>query len=177
MRYVLRIPAAFGEVAFIYEDEPFGIVEVSLPISGREAWDRAQRTGLTFSSNPPPRVLEVARQVRTYFDGTPLETPWDCLDLDRFTPLQRDVLAATSEIPFGEVRTYGDVARVVGRPRASRFVGTTLAKNPFPILIPCHRVIRADGTVGQFGGGTELKRRMLVLEGALEPDEHRQGKE
>ena len=80
------------------------------------------------------------------------------------TRLQQSVLAATADIPYGELRSYKEVAEAVHCPRAYRFVGTTLAKNTFPIVIPCHRVIRSDGSFGQFGGGTDLKRKMIELE-------------
>ncbi|MBW2018537.1 MAG: MGMT family protein [Deltaproteobacteria bacterium] len=80
------------------------------------------------------------------------------------TPLQRSVLEAVATVPHGEVRTYGQIAAQIGHPRACRFVGTTLARNPFPILIPCHRIIWADGSIGRFFGGTDLKNRMLLLE-------------
>jgi len=62
------------------------------------------------------------------------------------------------------LRSYRDIAVAVGRPRAYRFVGTTLANNPFPILIPCHRVIRSDGSFGLFGGGSDMKRKLIELE-------------
>jgi len=81
------------------------------------------------------------------------------------TPLQRRVLETTAAIPFGQTRSYAQVAASAGIPRAARFVGNTMARNPFPIVVPCHRVVRADGSAGLFGGGTDLKRRMLRLEG------------
>jgi len=80
------------------------------------------------------------------------------------TPLQQLVLRATTDIPYGSVRSYKQIAEAIHRPRAYRFVGSTLAKNPFPILIPCHRVIRSDSSLGQFGGGTDLKRELIDLE-------------
>jgi methylated-DNA-[protein]-cysteine S-methyltransferase len=81
------------------------------------------------------------------------------------TDQQRRVLKATATIPFGQTRAYSDIARAIGTARAARFVGNTMARNPFPIVIPCHRVVRADKTLGQFGGGPDLKRRMLEIEG------------
>jgi len=102
--------------------------------------------------------------MKAYFHGALIETPWKSLDLGGLTPLQRSVLRAVASVPHGQVRSYGEIAARVGRPRAFRFVGTTLAQNPFPIFIPCHRIVRADGSLGGFGGGTELKKRMLSLE-------------
>jgi methylated-DNA-[protein]-cysteine S-methyltransferase len=69
-----------------------------------------------------------------------------------------------ADIPYGETASYGQVARLSNLPRAARFVGTTMAKNPYPVFIPCHRVIRSDGSIGKFGGGSALKKKMLSLE-------------
>jgi len=87
-------------------------------------------------------------------------------DLSEQTAFERDVLLKTAQIPRGEVRTYSWVAREIGRPAAVRAVGTALANNPIPVLIPCHRVIRTDGIIGNYGaGGTEAKREILAAEG------------
>lgn len=90
-------------------------------------------------------------------------------DLRHLTNFERAVLLKTLEIPRGEVRTYAWVAREIGRPRALRAVGTALGHNPIPVLIPCHRVVRSDGALGQYsGGGPEVKRAILSSEG-LDP--------
>ncbi|MDQ6774399.1 MAG: methylated-DNA--[protein]-cysteine S-methyltransferase [Candidatus Dormibacteraeota bacterium] len=88
-------------------------------------------------------------------------------DLSALTDFEQAVLRKTLEIPRGQVRSYGWVAREIGRPRAVRAVGTALAHNPVPILIPCHRVVRSDGALGEYGaGGTTAKRTILDWEGA-----------
>ena len=87
------------------------------------------------------------------------------LDLGRCSPFQRRVLLAEQAIPRGRLSTYGRLARHLGAPRAARAVGGALARNPFPIVIPCHRAIRGDGSVGGFQGGMALKRRLLEYEG------------
>jgi methylated-DNA-[protein]-cysteine S-methyltransferase len=88
----------------------------------------------------------------------------EALDLDRLSPFQRQVLSAVQDIPRGRVKTYGQIAAAIGRPGAARAVGRALAANPFPIVIPCHRVIRCDGELGGFTGGVSLKHRLLDLE-------------
>jgi O-6-methylguanine DNA methyltransferase len=87
-------------------------------------------------------------------------------DLRGLTPFEQAVLRKTREIPRGEVRPYGWVAREIGRPAAVRAVGTALANNPIPYFIPCHRVVRTDGQIGNYGGGgPEAKRSILTMEG------------
>ena len=86
--------------------------------------------------------------------------------MEGFTVLQKAVYRQTAKISYGFLSTYKKIAEGIGRPGAYRFVGTTLAKNPFPILIPCHRVIRSDNKIGGFGGGSTLKQRLIQHEAA-----------
>jgi O-6-methylguanine DNA methyltransferase len=88
------------------------------------------------------------------------------LDLRGRAPFEQDVWRKALEIPLGEVRPYGWVAAEIGRPRAVRAVGSALGRNPVPLIVPCHRVVRTDGTIGEYGlGGPVNKRRALVAEG------------
>jgi methylated-DNA-[protein]-cysteine S-methyltransferase len=90
------------------------------------------------------------------------------VDLRQLTEFQRQVLDTTASIPPGEVRPYGWVAREMGNDRAVRAVGSALARNPVPIAIPCHRVVRSDGELGNYAFGTPLKRTLLEHEGMTE---------
>ena len=87
------------------------------------------------------------------------------LNLSKLTDFSINVLKQTCKIPRGKVATYSGIAAKIGAPLAARAVGTALANNPFPLVIPCHRVVRADGTLGGFGGGSNMKRELLVKEG------------
>ncbi len=92
------------------------------------------------------------------------------LDLRGHSPFEQDVWRKALEIPRGEVRPYGWIAAEIGRPRAVRAVGTALGHNPVPLIVPCHRVVRSDGTIGQYSlGGPANKRTILSTEG-LDPD-------
>jgi methylated-DNA-[protein]-cysteine S-methyltransferase len=126
-----------------------------------------------FARELSPRILEypaatdeVRRQLDEYFEGERVRFE---LKLDRrlVKGIARDVLAATARVPFGKTTTYGQLAERIGRPRASRAVGNALGSNPIPIVVPCHRVLRAGGDVGGYAGGPERKRRLLRLEGTL----------
>jgi O-6-methylguanine DNA methyltransferase len=106
--------------------------------------------------------------LRDYFNGESVDFGGLPLDYSGYTDFQRDVLEAMLEIPAGEVRSYKQIAEAVGRPKAYRAVGNAVGKNRTPIVIPCHRVIRSDGSIGHFGGGARLKRFLLRLEGAVD---------
>lgn len=157
-------PTRFGYAAILFEKAPLLIKRIFLPHPRRNVLKgHIQETGPATAGHTPA-VLSLCRDIQAYFDGAPIRPPWELLDLRGLTPLQRVVLKTVATVPHGTTRTYGQIAAQVGRPRACRFVGTTLARNPFPVVIPCHRIVRADGSPGSFSGGAELKRRMLALE-------------
>ena len=106
----------------------------------------------------------VAVQLGEYFAGR--RRRFDVPLRPAGTPFQLAVLEALRTIPYGETRSYGDIAQQIGRPRAVRAVGMANGRNPLPIIIPCHRVIGADGSLTGFGGGLKAKRHLLALEGA-----------
>jgi len=112
----------------------------------------------------PAMPARMAAQVENRLLGR--RTPGPTVDLGTLTDFEQAVLRKTMEIPFGEVRPYAWIAREIERPRAVRAVGTALANNPVPFVIPCHRVVRADGHIGEYGaGGPEAKRQVLHAEG------------
>jgi len=114
------------------------------------------------------RIRPAADQVRHYLAGERMDfdTP---VDLSGLTAFQQRVLAAVSEVPRGQIVSYAELARRIGRPRAARAVGQALGRNPVPLVIPCHRVLASDGSMGGYSGrgGVRTKRALLVLEGAL----------
>ncbi len=107
-------------------------------------------------------LVEAAVQLNEYFAGE--RTTFDLKLSPTGTPFQLAVLAALQDIPYGETRTYSDIAQVVGNPAAVRAVGAANGRNPLPIVIPCHRVIGANGSLTGFGGGIDTKRYLLALE-------------
>src|SRR3954469_530155 len=115
----------------------------------------------------PSRLDDAAAQLDEYFAGRRHGFDLE-LDLDA-PPFQRDVLRELALVPYGEVATYGEVARRIGRPRAARAVGGALNRNPLPIVLPCHRVVGATGSLVGYAGGLDRKRTLLALEGALLP--------
>lgn len=167
MNYYRIIETAFGYAAIAFCDQPFGLIEVRLPGENMDALCQPfDERGWQIDSRHPDAV-SIANMLVRYFEGQLIDTPWPVMDLSRFTPSQQAVYRKVAAIPYGHTASYGQVAAMVGMPRAARFVGTTMARNAYPVFIPCHRVIKSDGSIGGFAGGehgTELKRRMLALE-------------
>ncbi len=108
-------------------------------------------------------LRELTYRIGCYFDGEQVEFP-DALDLEQYTLFQQDVWKHTCSIPYGETRSYGWIAKELGKPKSGQAVGKALACNPLPIIIPCHRVVASNGSLGGFSGGMELKRKLLQLE-------------
>jgi methylated-DNA-[protein]-cysteine S-methyltransferase len=129
-----------------------------------ELWLSA-RPGASAEIHPTARI--VARQLDEYFAGARYE-----FDLELAaggTEFEKLVWAELLRIPYGQTRSYGQIATAIGEPGAARGVGAANHTNPIAIVIPCHRVIGADGSLVGYGGGLEMKRKLLELEGALQP--------
>jgi methylated-DNA-[protein]-cysteine S-methyltransferase len=157
-------------------DSPFGAMRVAASASGlvslswRDESDDAFVAGLErrFPSTPvvcdADRLAPAEEQLTEYFGRR--RPRFDLLvDLTTLGDFQRAVLDAASKLDFGEAVTYTEIARRIGRPKASRAVGNALGRNPIPIIVPCHRVIRTDGTLGGYTGGLRYKRTLLDIEG------------
>jgi methylated-DNA-[protein]-cysteine S-methyltransferase len=113
------------------------------------------------------RTAHVERQLAEYFAGK--RRSFDLELAPRGTPFEQEVWAALRTIPFGETRSYGEIAAALGRPGAARAVGRANGANPIPIVVPCHRVLGSDGSLTGFGGGLATKERLLELEGRTLP--------
>jgi methylated-DNA-[protein]-cysteine S-methyltransferase len=108
---------------------------------------------------------DVRRELDEYFDGRRRDFDLP-LDL-RVAPFPADVLRELAQVPYGRTDTYGKLAARAGRPKASRAVGTIMNRNPIPIVLPCHRIVGANGALTGYAGGLDVKRRLLELEGAM----------
>jgi methylated-DNA-[protein]-cysteine S-methyltransferase len=110
---------------------------------------------------------KVATQIVEFYSGGKIKFDLSVLNLKKLSGFSAKVLKENCKIPYGKVATYSGLAAKIGSPRAARAVGTALANNPFPLIIPCHRVVRADGTLGGFGGGLKMKKELLLREGVI----------
>lgn len=143
-----------------------GLTRLTLP---QRSWTQAwRRLGVSapngISLGPVSKDLQ--QRLDRYFAGKPEIFRDIPLDLRGVSPFTRRVLMAVRAIPRGQVRSYRQVAAAVGRPQAARAVGRVMAANSLCIVVPCHRVVGSNGSLGGFGGGLDLKRRLLTLEGA-----------
>ena len=144
-----------------------GISSVSLRPTKREIATAegvgSSRPGATEARG---HVRRLRKQLTRYFAGKRVrfDVP---LDLSRGTAFQRAVWRACARIPNGETCSYAELARMAGRPGAARAVGNAMHNNPVPIVVPCHRVIKSDGSLGGFGSGVSIKKKLLRLEEAV----------
>jgi methylated-DNA-[protein]-cysteine S-methyltransferase len=122
---------------------------------------KPQRIATDWSESAAP-FADVKRQLEEYFAGE--RTTFEVKLAAEGAPFEREVWHALEEIPFGETVSYGEIARRVGQPTAARAVGTANGRNPIAVIVPCHRVIGADGSLTGYGGGLERKRLLLELE-------------
>ena len=136
----------------IAEDGDGNIIGVYLPNSNLPCMEDGETDVL----------LEAAAQLNEYFSGK--RRRFDLPLSYGGTEFRTSVLDALREIPYGETRTYGEIAESIGSPRAYRAVGTACAENPLPIVIPCHRVVPSSGGIGSYAGGSSMKRRLLDFE-------------
>lgn len=164
------------DIAYEIHDSPYGgllvgattagLVRVGLAAENEEdiLRDLAKRISPRILKAGRPEISSARRQLDEYFAGDRRRFE---LNLDwRLTKgFRRGVLQATDHIPYGQTRTYRAVATEAGSPNAVRAAGTALATNPLPIVVPCHRVLRTDGQVGSYLGGTSMKEELLALEG------------
>jgi methylated-DNA-[protein]-cysteine S-methyltransferase len=159
--YCGQLEGPFGTV-FLAATER-GLCRVSFKRTEEDFLAELERRAL-LPERSPKKVAREVRELEAYFDGRCkyFKVP---IDLRLVTPFQRRVLEATATVPFGKVVSYSDIARQIGQPEARRAVGGALGKNPVAIVVPCHRVIAANGNIGGYTGGLDIKRELMRIEG------------
>jgi O-6-methylguanine DNA methyltransferase len=118
------------------------------------------------NQNVPKKFLSAAKALNDGYSGKEMMLSLDLLDLTNMKPFQRNILLTLyNKVPKGKVITYGKLAALAGHPGAARAVGTAMSSNPFPMILPCHRVVPSSGHIGRFGSGPEMKKKLLKAEG------------
>jgi methylated-DNA-[protein]-cysteine S-methyltransferase len=157
----------FGPVGIVWAvlDGRPKVVRVLLTQPGSPAARRMARLHPEARAASCVAIRSVADSIVLFLEGADIAISLDVADLASCPPFQRAVLRAEHAIPRGKVSTYGLLAARVGRPGAARAAGNALATNPFPIVVPCHRAVRSDGSPGGYQGGPAMKRALLAMEG------------
>ncbi len=161
------VASPFGSIGLVWSQRKFSpyIVRIFLPREGLAMIEIISQSfpGAVRQSNGI--VRKVCGQIRELMNGNMVDFSLECLDLSSCSEFQGKVLFESGRIPKGMVSSYGRLADKIFVSRGARAVGLALARNPFPIIIPCHRVIRSNGELGGFGGGLKMKNALLEMEG------------
>jgi methylated-DNA-[protein]-cysteine S-methyltransferase len=162
-------PTPFGTVCIVWglSGTNPSVLRIFLSAPGVTAQSRCLQVYPACVRDRDTEVSELAGLMTAFLEGSPVTVPWGMARLDDCGAFQRRVLVTESTIPRGRFSTYSLLAAAVGRPGAARAAGSALARNPFPILIPCHRTLRSDGTPGGYQGGVGMKIRLLEMEGSV----------
>ncbi len=169
LEYVL-VSSDFGDVGIVWQKAKteLKVHRILLPNEHALTPDIVQAVLPDDDAGLPSSIAELGERIGLFLTGEVVEFEQRHLDLlllKSCSNFQRLVLLAEYEIPRGWVSTYGRIAKHLGNPDASRAVGGALARNPFPLVIPCHRAVRSDGQLGGYRGGLEMKRALLEMEG------------
>jgi len=165
--FCMHRETVFGPVAVLwsYHGREPRILHVVLPKAGQSAERIVQASCPDVAHASCTEMDAVADRIAEFLAGGDIRFPLEIARMDRCSAFQQHVLHAEHAIPRGRVSTYQRIAGHLGKTGGARAVGRALASNPFPIIVPCHRAIRSDGTLGGYQGGTEMKRALLEMEG------------
>jgi methylated-DNA-[protein]-cysteine S-methyltransferase len=165
--YYDLVETTLGRIGFvwIYENKKPLIKRINLPAQTGQTESVILKTFPNAVKGADDVITRIGETIRGYLAGEIDSLSIDYLDLAVCNVFQRKVLLCDRKIPRGKVASYSGLARKLNIPKAARAVGNAQASNPFPIIIPCHRVVRSDGSLGGFGGGLQMKRNLLQLEG------------
>ena len=166
MRHYHLFETRLGLCGVAWSDD--GITRFRLPDPDPAAAEKALGAKGT-PQEPPPHIAAAVEEAKRYFGGERIDFGKINLDLAGVEPFRRSIYQALRAVAWGETVTYGELARRAGAPGAAQDVGIAMARNPVPLIIPCHRVLAAGGKLGGFSapGRTEAKERMLALEGVF----------
>lgn len=164
LKYVV-INTLIGEITIVWDDSENLIKQIILPdiITKRSNPANIAYTGVIFEKYQNRMIVDTCSDIKDCILGREIDFDLSLLDLSELTDFQKQVLLKQTEIPYGHVTTYKKLADMIGKPRSFRPVANVLSTNPFPILIPCHRTVRADWTVGGYAGTKDSTFKTLIL--------------
>ncbi len=161
------VATPFGDLGMVWTENAkvFRMLRIFLPEGDGRMIDLVRDVFPMAGKGDSEKADQMGRRLQKAMEGKSGAFSLADLDLKQCTSFQRTILAACFRIPRGRVCSYGALAKVAGVPKGARAAGTVMATNPFPLVIPCHRVVRSDGALGGFGGGLAMKRALLAGEG------------
>jgi methylated-DNA-[protein]-cysteine S-methyltransferase len=151
-----KVSTDFGQLIITWKSH--GLVE-GIYLPGKKFEEQSSR------KEPDQVIRRLSNQLVSFLEGKDVKFQLEILNWNRCTSFQRRVLETEYNIPRGFVSTYGRIAAHIGLVNGARAVGNALARNPFPLIIPCHRAVRSDGSLGGYQGGTDMKKKLLEMEG------------
>jgi methylated-DNA-[protein]-cysteine S-methyltransferase len=165
--FYIVLPSAFGRFGILWRETGVQatVQRVFLRSSLASVDERIHAAFGNAQRGSHPTIRALGERMQAFLDGEPVAFVLDSVALHNCSVFQQRVLVAEHGIPRGWVSTYGLIAAHLGAERGARAVGAALARNPFPLIIPCHRAIRCDGELGGYQGGLDMKRRLLEMEG------------
>jgi len=166
VRYVVQ-RSPFGALGIVWQGTVEGprLMRVFLPVPQTSVEALVQAAFVGAQSGSHSSIVELGQRMQPFLEGEVVDFGLEMVALERCSSFQQRVLLAEHKIPRGRVSTYGRIASRLGIPAGARAVGRALVESPFPIIIPCHRAIRAGGQLGGYQGGRKMKRALLELEG------------
>jgi methylated-DNA-[protein]-cysteine S-methyltransferase len=163
----ITLPSPFGTFSIVWRETASGprVYRIFLSSERAVSEDIAQAAFPGVGCQSHPAILGLGEQIKSFIEGQTISFGLDLMALDVCSDFQRRVVLAEYGIPRSWVSTYGRIAKHLGVEKGARAVGNALARNPFPIVIPCHRAIRSNGELGGYQGGLAMKRALLAFEG------------
>lgn len=161
------IPSALGKIGMLWVQKnavPL-IMNIILPQTDIPITETISKNCPGAIEQSHEKLKKLCLRIQNFLEGSPVSFPLKFIDITVCYNFQKKVLLETRQIPRGKVICYGHLADRILAPGAARAVGTALARNPFPLIIPCHRVVKSTGYLGNFGGGSEMKKFLLQIEG------------
>ena len=165
LKYI-NFNSLIGEIGIVWEDKTFILKQVLLPelSTRKQNYGNIRYSGVILETNPDKIIYDYMSRIKDVILGKNVSFDIDSFDFSDLTDFQQAVLRKQSEIPYGKVTSYKMLAKLVGKPRSARPVANVLSTNPFPLVIPCHRTVRSDWTVGGYAGSNDSYYKQFLLE-------------